>query len=459
MARKLNIILVFCLLLITKALLGQQEVLYGVVYLKGGNDPIVDVHIRLQGHLSVTDQFGRFSIPYNAKQEASLHITHVSYVDRTLSGPFYRRDTLRIYLDQDVIVLKTPDITAAYRPQVVYESKTLHVAEYQVNADGIWMLNYIKPRLLKREHDASVDIYDDVELVLLDTNMHVLDSEALPNGMLGIYKDHEGQIMLKGKRGDLHAQYFNGHLIIDELKEGIVDGRLAWSDSSNGKLLGSNFVEAYPAFDHFQFDPLKGESVFLYAVEDKPLMELFRSEIKYLNGKDRVHARNLELRTGIDKEIHAAWMTGFHNDKYYKPLYAPLFVLNDTITIFDHYANTIRLFRKDLQDAGVVPIDYHLGRKGRRWEKELLHDESRNKIYALFAYNSVSWLECIEPRTGRLYERMELYHRYPEQIRVFNGYVYYVYRTFGSTQKKTLYREALRTSPAILDTFSDSQIK
>jgi hypothetical protein len=422
----------------------QEGLLHGIVFLEGSERPIAEATVQLQGVSTTTDASGTFSIPYDDSKHAQLVIRHVSFEKRQLHGPFDPTEILRVALVARIVQLEPATIMADPPPEIVYESKELHVARYLVSADGIWMLNYVKPRMIRRESEASLDIFDDVELVLLDENFNVIDSENLPDGMLGMYKDHEGNILLRSKAGDLHAQYFNEHILLDRLEDGVLDERLSWNDSIYGQLLGSNFIDTYPAFDHFAYNPGKDQSRLIHSVEDKHLMSLFRAEIKYMSGRGRVMARNLELQTGIDKEIHAAYMTGFYNDKYFEPLYAPLIVTNDTVLIFDHYDNEIKRFRADLLEAGSVPIDYHLGRKGRAWKKKLLHDDRTDKVYAVFARNTVTWLQEIDPADGSLGEALELHYRYPEQVQVYNGYVYYVYRTFGSQQKKTLYREAFK---------------
>ena len=45
-----------------------------------------------------------------------------------------------------------------------------------------------------------------------------------------------------------------------------------------------------------------------------------------------------EQATGIDKEI---WIgaNSFTHDILYNPVYAPLFIINDTVLVFDQYKN------------------------------------------------------------------------------------------------------------------------
>jgi hypothetical protein len=45
--------------------------------------------------------------------------------------------------------------------------------------------------------------------------------------------------------------------------------------------------------------------------------------------------------------------------------------------------------------------------------------------------------------TGEIEKVHPLYYKYPEKLKVKNGYAYYIYRPFESLQNKYLYREKL----------------
>jgi hypothetical protein len=111
-------------------------------------------------------------------------------------------------------------------------------------------------------------------------------------------------------------------------------------------ILFSNYVEQYPAFSYFSYNPVDTSITKLRQVIDGELLDAYNWEFDYLKPKDRLYARKMELYTGIDKRVIAATMTGFPNSIYYTPLYAPMFVKNDTICVFDHYADTLFLYNR-----------------------------------------------------------------------------------------------------------------
>jgi hypothetical protein len=153
-----------------------------------------------------------------------------------------------------------------------------------------------------------------------------------------------------------------------------------------------------------------------------------------------VVASDIALRTGLDRETVAGFMTGFSQDILYKVPYAPLFVVRDTLMVFDHYKGRVRAFTAGLEPLEGPPITHQ---NERRW-KRLLHDRGEGRIYAVYAQALRTWLREVDVHTGQLGPARMLTHTCPDELQVHDGYAYYVYRVSGSLQKRTLYREWMR---------------
>ena len=160
-----------------------------------------------------------------------------------------------------------------------------------------------------------------------------------------------------------------------------------------------------------------------------------------MSGHDKVVAMDLERELGVDREVIAGYMTAFYNDPYFDVPYAPLFVVHDTLCVFDHYRERIRRFAPDLTVLGETALTYD---KERAWKNKLLQDAVDGRIYAVFARSVHTWLREVDPKTGELGRVITLTYPFPEEVQVHDGHAYYVYRPYGSLQHRTLYREALR---------------
>src|SRR5690606_35283573 len=124
-------------------------------------------------------------------------------------------------------------------------------------------------------------------------------------------------------------------------------------------------------------------------------------------------------------------------------LYAPLFIFNDTICVFNHHNDYLYHYNKKNELLDSVLINYHHPKKWREWKKQLFVDELQNKVYALFSKDGHHSLKQIHHQSGQVIFTYKLKHHSAEKIKIRDGYVYYVYRPFESTQEKFLYRERI----------------
>lgn len=327
-------------------------------------------------------------------------------------------------------------------PQVVYQRDDLHVGAFHVNSEGLWVLVYERPQLWHRESEAGAQVLRGARLYLLDTLFNERYSVALPGAARALHHDHRGRPIAEGEHDAWLAAAGEEDIHLSAIgRERLHKYVLPWTDSIPGRLLGNNLTPTYPAFDHVAYMPATERSEVICSVTNAHLLELFRSQYKYMSGRDKVIAMDLALKLGTDPETVAGYMTDFHKDIYYEVPYAPLFVVRDTLCVFDRYKGAIRRFDQGLNDLAEVPLAKERYRD--RW-KRLLQDPVSGRVYALYTSGPRTMLRAIDVSTGRMGDPAVLTHPFPEEVQVHDGYAYYVYRPFGSLQRRTLYREALR---------------
>ncbi|MGZ4156550.1 MAG: hypothetical protein ACXVED_05280, partial [Bacteroidia bacterium] len=160
-------------------------------------------------------------------------------------------------------------------------------------------------------------------------------------------------------------------------------------------------------------------------------------------GKDQLYAMRIADQYKIDFHRVAANMTGLTSSMYYTPLYAPLFVINDTVCVFDHYSNAILKYDQKQQLLDSVHIDYNHPKNWRDWKHEVIVDKVTNEVYALYERGGFYYLKNIDMKTGKIKGSFKLTNQYVDKIKVQNGFVYYVYRPFESLQEKFVYKELI----------------
>ena len=444
---RIRLSVVFSMCFLAHPIAGQVDpVLRGMVLDSATLAPLEGVHVALVGQerSALTGPGGRFMIPTGENKAAELELSFTGYVDMHWPIAIEEVDgskELELLMRQQVIELP-PAIIQRQAPEVVYQRADLHVGDYFANNDGLWILTYERPQSWHREAEAGKQVFQDARLHLLDTNFIECCSVRLTGEVVRLHHDHAQRVIVEGMKEAWVAAYREGEVALRPIDLTTLEKAvLPWTDSIQGVVLGSTFSATYPAFDHIAYNAGTLETKSICGVEDTHLMDLFRSQYKYMSGHDKVIAMDLAIGTGFDPEVIAGYMTEFYKDIYFDPPYAPLFVVHDTLCVFDHYKERIRRFRPDLTVVDEVPITHQ---KDRTWRTRLLQDPTDGTVYAQFARNLHTWLRTVDPSTGVIGTRRSLTHPFPEEVQVHDGHVYYVFRPYGSLQRRTLYREALR---------------
>ncbi len=213
-------------------------------------------------------------------------------------------------------------------------------------------------------------------------------------------------------------------------------------DTINDQYYYSDFNELYPAVQFYCKHRRDSSQHLLREVKDDFMMELYRAQYKYVSGRDKLWAYRKEQETGIDKEI---WIgaQSFTQDLLYKPVYAPFFIVNNTVLIFDQYKSYLYKFTQHHELIDSLFVNYYIGSKGEKWEQPLIKDESTGLIYALYNRAGYNYIRLLDIQTGVLTVATKLTNRFVTNIKIKDGYIYYIYRPYESQQKKFLYKEKL----------------
>lgn len=405
--------------------------------------PIPEVVVKVDGRLlGVTGDDGQALIPW--EQTATIRFEHLGYEAFALRAdlaPVQGTWVVRLVPRERVL---DPVAVGRAKPEEVFRREDLHAADLLVNAEGLWVLAYQRPRHLRAEGDAGKEILRDVRLVLLDTLFNEVASCPVPEDVFGLRHDLRNDVVIEGTTRAFGVGRRGKELVLlpfglEELRRSV----LPWTDSIPGWVVGSSAEPTFPALEHLALDPVRDSMVLVCTVVDTFMMDLFRSEYKYLKNDEKVDAMYLAAELGVDKEIVAAYMRKFSKNVWFKPLYAPLFVVGDTLLVFDHPRKRIRKFSRDFKESGTAPIVYQAKGEERLWAGQLSQDRATGQVYAHFRKNGSVWLRAVDPVSGLLGPRRQLQHEYPERVQAQGGWTYYIWRPYGSLQKRSIYRERL----------------
>lgn len=324
------------------------------------------------------------------------------------------------------VTVKAPGI-----PDTVFESKRLSVADFELLKNGQMVL-LAYPKQLKK--GSELLLYDGVEVV---------NTFSVPGTAEELVRDYRGNPHVLCKDNVYGLYVSNSQIGISTLDKAYYLKYLApIVDTNYSKMFFSNFSKDYPAFDYFAFDQFDSTYSKIIEIEDELMMELYRSEYKWVDVRTKLWAKNKEYETGIDAEI---WVGAnyFTQSLYYKELYAPMFVKNDTVFVFDYYKDKLFKFDAAGNRLDSVAIYHHYQPKTTGWKKQLIQDQTTGEVYAVFDIAGFTYLGLVNLQTGEIKEKVKLEFRYIDKIAIQDNFVYYIYRPFESTQKKFLYKERL----------------
>ncbi len=419
--------------------LGQgQKVISGIITNDMG-EPIEDVSVYVSNNpklVTRTNIKGKYSLPLTFVNRTQLIVRHVGYKTATLylNSADFKNGSAQQNITLQINTLKEKVIYAKEKPETVFGSNTTSIADYEFIGNHLVVLAYEKS--LKKDGYLQLATKDNI----------LLSETKTPNKPQHLFKDFENRLYLITEFKVYTISIFQNEFRLRPVdKDKFYSFTTRIIDTTSQHFLYSDYNPNYPAFNYYSQGLQDTATKTIHRVKNNFMMDLYRAEYKYAPNKEKLWAYRQELVTGIDKEI---WIgaANFTQSIYYEPLYAPLFVNNDTTLIFDHYSDFLFKLDKDFNKFDSIPIDYHKQKEKKNWEQPLIKDKEEHKLYVLFLKNGFYYLKPVDLNNGSTYVSFKLANKYVENVKVENGYVYYLYRPFESSQKKYLYREVIRSS-------------
>lgn len=438
MIKKLHITSLLFLFVAFNNVAQEQFTIYGVVK-NNLNEIIPDVKLQLKDNDNTiyrTNSSGEYFINLNKKVFTQIEVSHVGYETKTieLNKKLWRKtikDTLYLNIKLSDLQLTEIVISGTQKPNVIFGSETSSISDFEFYEDKLLLLSYEK------------SLEKDPILKLVDYNQNLIHEYKAPKDAVRLFKDYQDNLYLITQNITYFIHIFKNEIRIRPVEQELFNKFTSKIiDTLNEHFLYSNFQDNFPAFDYYAQNKFDTIAQKIHHVENKFMMDLYRAEFKYVSTKEKLWAYRQELKTGIDKEI---WIgaTSFTNSLYYESLYAPLFVKEDTVLIFDHYNDMLFKTNEKFKKIDSVAISYHKFKEGKNWEQPLLKDKELQKVYALFERGGYHYLKPINLTTGLTKTAFKFYYRFVENPKVKDGYAYYIYRPFESAQRKYLYRELI----------------
>lgn len=399
----------------------------------------VEVNVKIDSTLETynSNRLGLIYFPVKNGTEFELNCSHFKFnsISAKRKVPSKNvRDTISYSFEMEYTRVQNQSemvVAAPGVPIVYFNSGRLSVADFEMLPNGeILLLTY--PKRLKKGN----------ELLVWD-GRNIKRTFEVPDIAEELVRDYRGNphVVCENNVFGVHVQ--SKEIVLSNIEKNYFFKYLApILDTNKTKMYFSNFNKDYPAFEYYTYDQEDSSYMKIQQIKDDLMMELYRSEFKWVDVRTKLWAKNLELQTGIDAEIYVG-ANYFTQSPYYKELYAPLFHRRDSLFIFDYYKDKLRIYDNLGEPLDSISIYHHYDKRKTGWESQLLQDDVSGEIYALFDRAGYTYLGWIDTKTGEITEQVKLEYRFVEKVAVSNNFIYYIYRPFESPQKKYLYKERL----------------
>lgn len=132
----------------------------------------------------------------------------------------------------------------------------------------------------------------------------------------------------------------------------------------------------------------------------------------------------------------------FYQKVLCKPIFCRVLPVNKQFYLFDNTNNELVSFDSKGNLGKQIKSNYDTKKKAGL--KEIITNETQDKIFAIFIKGGTVTLDNIDLNTGdniTTYTLSE--HRFPEKVKVSDNYAYYLYKDLGFDSKYKLFRQRL----------------
>ena len=392
--------------------------------LNDNGEPLQNVSVRSEeGYLlGISDWRGELNIK-SVKLGDVLTFKHVSYheMEYVINKDDVKNKTLTVKMFMKFHEL--PEVTIVENvPHVAYNNKVVSVADYEINNQGIYLLAH-------RMRNYS--------LLHLSFDYDTLAEIRLPRKFDHFYKDVYDQI---------HVLSQDSAYWVGTMKRG---GEYA------GMVLtmGINIDQFY--YIHAHVSAATDQVIITHLYTNRG-QELFYYDIGENEGKiDTTILEHIRWEEGcmlmenVRKFGPMGWK-GEAQSLFEKPIYDPVFNMNNEIFVFNFEDNIINHYDNRAEKLNTFPLTFHKQNSWNNkvrlvegWNKKVLMDENNSSFYAVFLNQGITTLKKIDVETGTV-SNSAMFGGFPfiENLRIYDGKAYFLYAN-DYTNNKRLYEVAL----------------
>lgn len=298
---------------------------------------------------------------------------------------------------------------------------------YALNKFSVLDYNFVDEKILVLQKQRKLG--GNVTLVLLNNKFDTLSfNKNIPRGSTSIYKDCLGSVHLLTKDSAYQIKidssgisFFEPHDIY-RLKQ-LLDNCLFRQGSNIFFMKKIN-----RGFGHeiIYVNEIDKEAKLLIRYNDNENLTKLEDNTKEISKYYFLHS---VVNASTNDSATVKHIHGFNQEYRYlseienNPVMNTISIVNDTIIYFNYYKSKLQLFTK----LDELPIDINIdNNKTGGWGLEITKDETKNALYSIIVEKSFQKIFAINYNRGTLEYITRLSRFNCEDIKINNGYIYYL---------------------------------
>ena len=406
-----NVYLLFLLLLGSQLLQAQTRSQIGYVKDAQTNEPLEGAFVASPGSEkgTYTNEEGLFILEITDEKAVEVVVKYLGYKTEIFISDPTKAKPIEVFLTQDEITLK-PTVITDKALRRVHPDPTLYIKDYAF-LDEYYLMVVLDPDLRRNK------------LVLLDQELKTVEEHfGLGEEPVSLFTDCMGAKHYLTPNHACQVDLVNGQLVVqkssrEDFDRVVLPCRALQNDTYYFEDRKSRFATGYYFVE--QWKGVKSgfywtmDSVSIRTMEDEGMID-----DKIVN--PGALATNAQ-RAGFQAALDARYLEAIQCPESY----APLFMVDGKVTIFDHNRDLIVRFDDHGRVNYEAPINYD---KERFWERTILVDEEKKRAFTVFNRLGKYTLAEISLQDGSILKRWDLPKRFVSRIQIRDREIYFLYK-------------------------------
>ena len=322
--------------------------------------------------------------------------------------------------------------------QSVYENDFEHVFDYSFLNDTLIVLSYMN---LGKPNNPDKTPYKNCALTALRYG-EILDRKVIPDNIHQLFDYPDGGLFLEAKDTSYILTRTPEKLSVSGFDfqgyKNFISLAYAATDDAVFFIFEYPFL---PMLAHKMYSHSANETYLFQTIENREYTQKISDDFEMLSERELVAAKNLEESTGINYRMFAPYLRSFYLYRNLTRPYAPGFLVNDEVIIFDHINNMAYYY--DSNGVFIRSIGMYHNNLAREKLVKMIQDPFSENLYTLHDKGGVFYLRKVDSKTGASGWPFKLNRPFAEKVKVFENHVYYLHKSAIDEKIKHLVREEL----------------